>query len=104
MAKAVDGVFSEDPRVNPEATLITAISHREVIDRLLVFYGRRQDRIRELLREAPRSPWEVSRALFPAARPADAFLTVSETIANLEAMEARGEVRRELVDGVYRFR
>jgi len=33
MAKAVDGVFTEDPRVNPEAELLTAISHREVIDR-----------------------------------------------------------------------
>jgi uridylate kinase len=33
MAKAVDGVFAEDPRDNPEAELFTAISHREVIDR-----------------------------------------------------------------------
>ena len=33
MAKAVDGVFAEDPRVNPQAELLTAISHREVIDR-----------------------------------------------------------------------
>jgi uridylate kinase len=33
MAKAVDGVFSADPRLNPQAELITAISHREVIDR-----------------------------------------------------------------------
>src|SRR3954468_11398538 len=33
MAKAVDGVFSADPRLDPEAVLLTAISHREVIDR-----------------------------------------------------------------------
>ena len=33
MAKAVDGVFTEDPRVNPGAELFTAITHREVIDR-----------------------------------------------------------------------
>src|ERR1700722_6005732 len=33
MAKAVDGVFAEDPRVNPGAELFTAITHREVIDR-----------------------------------------------------------------------
>lgn len=33
MAKAVDGVFADDPRVNPNAELLTAISHREVIDR-----------------------------------------------------------------------
>ena len=33
MAKAVDGVFTADPRVDPDAKLLTAISHREVIDR-----------------------------------------------------------------------
>ena len=33
MAKSVDGVFTADPRENPEAELLTAISHREVIDR-----------------------------------------------------------------------
>jgi uridylate kinase len=33
MAKAVDGVFDADPRQHPDAELIAAISHREVIDR-----------------------------------------------------------------------
>ncbi len=33
MAKAVDGVFTDDPRVNPSAELLTAITHREVIER-----------------------------------------------------------------------
>jgi glyoxylase-like metal-dependent hydrolase (beta-lactamase superfamily II) len=78
--------------------------HREVIDRLVAFYAKRQARIREVLAERPRTAFEVSCALFPAARAIDAFLTVSETIANLEALEERGEAARELVDGVYRFR
>ena len=33
MAKAVDGVFTADPKVHPDAELLTAVSHREVIDR-----------------------------------------------------------------------
>ncbi len=33
MAKAVDGVFTADPRVDPDAELLTAVTHREVIDR-----------------------------------------------------------------------
>jgi glyoxylase-like metal-dependent hydrolase (beta-lactamase superfamily II) len=77
--------------------------HREVIDRLVAFYEKRQARIRGLLSEGPRSAWEISRALFPAARSIDAFLTVSEAIANLEVLEHRGEATRTLVDGVYRF-
>src|SRR4029078_6609055 len=33
MAKAVDGVFTADPRSHPDAEMITAITHREVIER-----------------------------------------------------------------------
>ncbi|MGO1949453.1 MAG: amino acid kinase family protein, partial [Mycobacteriaceae bacterium] len=33
MAKGVDGVYSDDPRSNPDAELFTEISHREVIER-----------------------------------------------------------------------
>src|SRR5699024_2233803 len=33
MAKGVDGVYSDDPRVNPEAELFNEISHAEVITR-----------------------------------------------------------------------
>lgn len=33
MAKAVDGVYSADPRIDPDATLYTTITHREVIER-----------------------------------------------------------------------
>ncbi len=77
--------------------------HRDVIDRLVGFYGTRQARIRALLDAGPATPYELSRAIFPKARPAETFLTLSETIANLEVMEARGEVVRGVVDGTYRF-
>ncbi|MBH0120957.1 UMP kinase [Rhodococcus sp. NPDC003382] len=33
MAKAVDGVYSADPRVDTDATLFTEITHREVIEK-----------------------------------------------------------------------
>ena len=33
MAKAVDGVFTADPNLDPNATMYTQITHREVIDR-----------------------------------------------------------------------
>lgn len=77
--------------------------HRQVIDGLLSFYAKRQARLLELLTQAPRTAYELSRLLWPAARPADAFLTVSETIANLEVMEGRGEVTREEAGGRYRY-
>jgi uridylate kinase len=33
MAKAVDGVYSDDPRTNPDAKLFKTITHREVLER-----------------------------------------------------------------------
>ncbi|WP_305094668.1 UMP kinase [Prescottella sp. R16] len=33
MAKAVDGVYSADPRIDPDATMFTQITHREVIEK-----------------------------------------------------------------------
>jgi len=78
--------------------------HREVIDALLGFYLKRQERIREMLADGPRTAWDVTQGLFPRARPGEAFLTVSEAIANLEVMEAAGEVVREQEGGTYRFR
>jgi glyoxylase-like metal-dependent hydrolase (beta-lactamase superfamily II) len=67
-------------------------NHRAVIDALLGFYGKRQARIRAFLGDGPRTAHEIARELFPAARPGDAFLTISETVANLEVMIERGEL------------
>jgi glyoxylase-like metal-dependent hydrolase (beta-lactamase superfamily II) len=78
--------------------------HRRVIDRLLGFYGKRQQRIRDDLVAGPLTGWEVTTRLFPRAPAAAMFLTVSEALANLEVLEERGEVARELEDGVHRFR
>jgi len=33
MAKAVDGVFDADPRVDPNASMFTEITHKEVIEK-----------------------------------------------------------------------
>jgi glyoxylase-like metal-dependent hydrolase (beta-lactamase superfamily II) len=78
--------------------------HRRVIDSLLGFYAERQRKIRDLVAAAPRTGYEVVRALFPWAAPKHLFLVMSETIANLEVLEARGEVRREVDGGLYSFR
>ncbi len=78
--------------------------HRAVIDRLLSFYAQRQERIRSILDEGAKTPYELSRVLFPSSRPGELFLVISETIGNLEAMEARGAASRDLVDGAWRFR
>jgi glyoxylase-like metal-dependent hydrolase (beta-lactamase superfamily II) len=78
--------------------------HRAVIDGLTAFYLKRQARLAGLLADGPRTGWELCRALFPATRPGETFLTMSETVANLEALEARGEVAREEVGAGWAWR
>lgn len=78
--------------------------HRRVIDALVQFYGKRQARIRTALSARPLTAFEVMREIFPKASPRDLFLAASETVANLEVLEARGEAARELEGGAYRFR
>jgi hypothetical protein len=69
-----------------------------VIDRLLAFYAKRQEKIRDELRNGPLTGWEVTQRLFPRAPASAMFLTVSESLANLEVLESREEVVR-LPDG-----
>lgn len=77
--------------------------HREIIDRLLGFYEKRQQRILALLNEGPRTPAEVSAAVFPHAREHQMYLTLSEVMGNLEVLEAAGRVVRSERGGRIRF-
>jgi glyoxylase-like metal-dependent hydrolase (beta-lactamase superfamily II) len=78
--------------------------HRRVIDSLVGFQQRRQGRILGLLAAGARSPWALTRELFPATGAAELFLTLSETVANLEALEDRGAVARETDGDRWRYR
>ncbi|HYD41797.1 MAG TPA: MBL fold metallo-hydrolase [Anaeromyxobacter sp.] len=77
--------------------------HRAVIDTLVGFYARRQTRLLELLGDGARTPFELAGLLFRAARPGDTFLVLSEVMANLEVLAARGAIVREERDGLRRY-
>lgn len=77
--------------------------HRALIDGLLGFYEKRQAKLLGLLDERPRTGWELCQAIFPRAGPGDAFLTMSETVANLEVLEDRGAVVRVEEQGAWTF-
>jgi glyoxylase-like metal-dependent hydrolase (beta-lactamase superfamily II) len=77
--------------------------HRALIDGLLGFYVKRQEKLHGLLADGPRTGWELCQALFPRASATDAFLTLSETVANLEVLEDRGAVVRVEEGGAWKF-
>jgi glyoxylase-like metal-dependent hydrolase (beta-lactamase superfamily II) len=72
--------------------------HRAAIDSLLVFYRRRQDKLIAALEAGPRTPVELSDALFGPQEGARLYLTLSEVVGNLEVLEDAARVRR-LDDG-----
>jgi glyoxylase-like metal-dependent hydrolase (beta-lactamase superfamily II) len=77
--------------------------HAQLIDRLLGFYVKRQERLLDLLRAGPRSPADLSYDLFPRAKSQHLYLTLSETMGNLEVLEEQGAIARSEAAGRIRF-
>ncbi len=69
--------------------------HRGLIAKLRRFYDHRQDRILAALEGGPRTPFDLTRAVFPRVREFDVFLAFSEVIGNLEVLEERGRIAWE---------
>jgi len=77
--------------------------HVPLIDRLLGFYARRQQRIVELLAEGPSTAADLAPQVFPRAKVSQHFLILSEVIGNLEVLEEQGHVARREVAGRFLF-
>jgi glyoxylase-like metal-dependent hydrolase (beta-lactamase superfamily II) len=78
--------------------------HVELIDRLLGFYQKRQQKLLALLRGGgPQSPAELTPQIFPRTREHQLYLTLSEVMGNLEVMEDQGRVKRFEHAGRLRF-
>jgi glyoxylase-like metal-dependent hydrolase (beta-lactamase superfamily II) len=76
----------------------------KVVDSLSVFYQRRQAKILEILERGSLTVYEVMKELFLSGDGFELILMMSETLGNLEVLEERGEVEREMKEGVIRFR
>ena len=77
--------------------------HAGIVDRLLLFYEKRQQRILELLGAGPLTPAELAPKVFPHARDHQLYLTLSEVMGNLEVLEAQRRIARSERDGRIRF-
>lgn len=78
--------------------------HREVIDTLIAFHERRQEKIEKVLAQQEATAVELVIALFRKASPGKLYLTLSEIVGNLDVLEAKGRVEHRLDGGVYRYR
>jgi DNA-binding PadR family transcriptional regulator len=76
----------------------------KIINSLSGFYQRRQERILEILRRGPLTAYEIMKELFLSGDGFELIMMVSETLGNLEVLEERGEVEREIKGELIRFR
>jgi glyoxylase-like metal-dependent hydrolase (beta-lactamase superfamily II) len=78
--------------------------HSNVIDSLHSFYQRRQAKLLDILKDGPRTPFEIMGKLFTADSGFELFLMLSETLGNLEVLEEKGAVERLADNDPIRFR
>jgi glyoxylase-like metal-dependent hydrolase (beta-lactamase superfamily II) len=84
------------------ATPFTA--HRTVVDSLFKFYEQRQSKLLAALERRPLTVYEAMQELFSLSNSFELFLMMSETLGNLELLENKGKIKREIEAETVRFR
>jgi glyoxylase-like metal-dependent hydrolase (beta-lactamase superfamily II) len=79
------------------------LDHRRLIDARLALHERRAAKIERLIRERPRSGYELAQALWGEIALTQAYLTLSEVLGHTDLLLNAGRVREEDDDGVLRF-
>lgn len=74
--------------------------HRGIIARLQARYDRKGADVLSLLRERPRTPFEVSKTMFPKLEDKHLFLGLSVALGHLEMLEDEGRAACTMRDGV----
>jgi glyoxylase-like metal-dependent hydrolase (beta-lactamase superfamily II) len=77
--------------------------HEALIENLLAFYGKRQEKLLEQLRLGEKSALELVALIFGRVRRSELYLQLSEVVGNLEVLEEQGRVRRRFDGTVYRY-
>jgi glyoxylase-like metal-dependent hydrolase (beta-lactamase superfamily II) len=77
--------------------------HAALIDERFDLHERRAAKIARLLRERPRSAYEIAQALWGNVAVTQAYLTLSEVLGHVDLLAERGEVTEAETGGVVRF-
>jgi glyoxylase-like metal-dependent hydrolase (beta-lactamase superfamily II) len=77
--------------------------HAALIDERLRFHAKRAERILELIRDQPRSGYELAQAHFGDVAVTQAYLTLSEILGHVDLLLADGRVVERERDGVVYF-
>jgi glyoxylase-like metal-dependent hydrolase (beta-lactamase superfamily II) len=78
--------------------------HRALIDQRFALHRRRAEKILGLVRDRPRSAYEIAQELWGNVAVTQAFLTLSEVIGHLDLLIDEGRAAAEDDGGITRFR
>ena len=78
-------------------------NHRELIDERFDHHRRRGEKIYGLIRERPRTAYEIAQELWGNVAVTQAFLTLSEVLGHVDLLAEDGRVREAVEDDVVRF-
>jgi glyoxylase-like metal-dependent hydrolase (beta-lactamase superfamily II) len=77
--------------------------HRTLIDDRLAGHERRVRKIAGLLKDGPKSGFEIAQQMWGNVAVTQAYLTLSEVLGHFDLLQARGEAVEVEEDGVVRF-
>lgn len=77
--------------------------HVAVVDKILKRQERRGQQVMKLMKAGKRTPYEVSRGLFPNLPTQHIHLGLSIAIGHMELQEERGEAQHSHVDGIIQY-
>lgn len=76
----------------------------ELVPRQLKRQEQRATKVFQMLQEEQQTPYQVCQKLFPKQIHTQLDLTMSETIGQLDFLEDRGKVRKEIHDGIHYYK
>jgi glyoxylase-like metal-dependent hydrolase (beta-lactamase superfamily II) len=82
---------------------VPVTDHRRLIDERLELHRRRAEKIQGLIRDQPRTAYELAQELWGNVAVTQAFLTLSEVVGHLDLLIDEGRAREIDEDGVVRF-
>jgi glyoxylase-like metal-dependent hydrolase (beta-lactamase superfamily II) len=77
--------------------------HVALIDERFALHERRAAKLAGLVRDRPRTAYELAQELWGNVAVTQAYLTLSEVLGHMDLLLERGEVAEEEVGGVVRF-
>jgi glyoxylase-like metal-dependent hydrolase (beta-lactamase superfamily II) len=78
--------------------------HRATLDGLFRFYERRQEKLEAAMVERPKTAYELVFDIFGEAGSLQLYLMLSEVVGNLEVLEEKGRIRKDLGEVPWRYR